>query len=437
MKKVLSVVLCAIMIFCCIPFASFADTPAPAELTADVLTENNYSINGSYSVPSGKKLTIPSGTTLTLEPGARVEVYGQLNVNGEIVSTGGILVSKCWYSNGWQHGVITNGNKLWSKVTGEHFFADVVFDGLPADYINDEHYVSEAVWTRSTHGSIYEYLEAGNAEIDTEKNTVIAYHFPNPIWNGLNIASMGIVTATGENAVVIAEQIPLNQYLFFRMKMVGANGADKYNTYEALKFNFNKVPVKWEQGVCAVLIDSAGVIECASPKTWNENKYLKSERIYLPSGSGYRIYGENGEASENDQTVSLKYGQEFRFRLELDKEYDNSDYKVYCVNTYQWNDDRYATPVNEIATPRGDWGGSSIRAVCFNDGESVPGFYVDDYGVYHISAENMITECSIVVIGVAKNETINFAGKIVEMLKNIFATIRGFFESFFSAFGLG
>lgn len=426
MKKVLSVLLCAVMILSCIPFAVFAADEV-TELTAEVLSESGYSLTGEhagkYQISAGNTITILKDTTLFVGAGSQLDIYGTLKAEGIVNANGGLIYVKCRYNNvtsSWEKGTVIRPENIWDTAAGEHHvFAEVVFNGLPAAYVDDAHYVNYAVWANSKNGNAYEDIN------------ITAW---NNIWGDLKV-SRGNVTATGEDAVII-RTVPLNQYLYFRMNLVGEGGEEKYDSVRALKFKYNTVDVTCDQGTYRVFIENAGVVDFSGDKTWQgDDKYLKRERIYLPSGTGYRIYGVNGEASENDQTVSLLYGREFTFRLDLDKAYSESDYKVYAINSYTFDSKRYESTLAELAGSSANWNDDQLRVVEFKDGDTASGFYRDEYGVYHISSEYMTRECNIFVSGVVSNKTISLAGSIVEMLKNIFATIKAFFEQLFGFMG--
>lgn len=422
MKKILSVILCAVMILSCIPFAVYAADDV-TELTSEVLEAAAYSLTGDkagkYKISAGNTVTVFEDTVLYVGPGTQIDVYGTINAEGKVISTGGFVYFKANYNDAtssWECGNVLYPEHMLDTAAGEnHILGEIAFNGMPQIYTDDAHYVSKAVWAKSVNGSAYE-----DVNISVWNN----------IWGDLT-AGRGAITAANGDAVII-NTVPLGQYFYFRVDLMGENGEDKFDATRAYKFNFNTLKVNYDQGTYRVLIENAGVINFAGDKTWQgDDKYLKRERIYLPTGSGYRTYGVNGEASENDQTVSLLYGREFTFRLDVDKAYSDSDYKVYCINSYTWDSQRYESTLGEMAGSSELWDDDSIRVVEFKDGDVKSGFYRDEYGVYHISGEHMTRECSIYVAGIAKNETISMAGKIVELIKNVFATIKEFFAQFF------
>lgn len=285
--------------------------------------------------------------------------------------------------------------------------------------------------------------------------------WPNDIWANLSKVTRDDVTVSGQNAKVL--KLPLNQYFFFRFRMVDKDAFERYDS-SVMRFTFNGVAVEKAQGTFKLFVSTAGEISYAGAdgtSTWNGAKYVydtgwsetvkdaytKKYNVYLDNGTGYRVYGVNGEVTGAAETVRLRHGEEFTFRVDINKDYDQSDFKVYFVNAYQWNDERYAVSLEEMALDPTKYTADSDKTKALFDGTTDAGIfsveftdgaatdrkicYRDEYGIYHVDPEIVKGPFSICVTGVVKNETISFVGRLIETLRNIFTTISNFFAMIF------
>ena len=139
--------------------------------------------------------------------------------------------------------------------------------------------------------------------------------------------------------------------------------------------------------------------------------FLNTYRIDLPNKEGYTVYGREGEVGATDQTVYLKYGKPFSFRVEIDPAYDKSPYKVYIVSGYGWTNMDTDTILKDLQPAQPD-----------SDGYYTIPSVESDYTVF--------------VIGVIENATVEKVGGIFEQVKSIFEMIRKFFAQFLAMFGI-
>lgn len=416
MKKTLSVILAVLLLVCCLPFSVFAEeTIISAE---DYANEHDNVLDGSnavYTVPADEIFTIEGGEYLYIESGATLEVYGTLNAIGHVISRGGSLVLKLDPENG-TYGTVTQPDDGQGHVGGndpEKYRAEVMFSDKDLfNFTVSDHHIANARYFSATNGSSYADLD------NTDSFTGFAFN----------------------NSVV---QVNLGQYLFFKMDLLDENGSSKKYDADKLVFAFNGVKIKNAQSVNRVQVTTAGVISFAGDKAWNEDTYIRRMRIYIPTGAGYSVYGVSGETSADTETVRLKYGSDFTFRVDVDADYDRSEYEIYLVNTYQFVASRYAVSLAEMAQAYNDWTDDSFyetegKYPCvkeFRPGDGSDGnIYIDENGYCHIPGSFIDRDCSIAVSGVVKNETLTFIAKIVEMLKNVFNAISSFFEMIANAF---
>lgn len=411
--------------------------------------------NGRMDIMSKQETT--NGTTHTvngvvlLDNGSELDVKGTLDVKGKLnskvtdPSAKGDLVIKAYQdavTGEWKFGKVLNSQNIGGNSSKQHYhyYAEVVFNALPSGFDwsynmpeANGHYVSSATYYSAYDGSPYAYL---NSDVS---------------WQ--NIWASGLYNI-GKTAQVV--KLNLNQYVFFKFGLMGldASGrtADRYDGTR-IPFTFNDVSVKNTDGCNQLFVNGAGIIDCTWTKPWKaetvsytmpendtthetEKYYLKNIKIYIPNGTGYEVYGKNGETSTDTETVLLKYGQEFMFKVNINEDYSKSVYDVYCVNAYQWSDDRFDASLEEKsdATDGIDpvilkdfWSSDTVTVIKFADGETGT-CYKDSNGYYHISPELLTRDCSIAVNGVVKNETLSLVARILEMLRGFFRMIARFFN---------
>lgn len=465
--------------------------PVNCELSikGEAVFAGNVTVNGTLSVEAGAKLTIGGNTVINeggrfviknknssvgsvlLDYNSALDVYGTLEVNGTLSSLAvndntGNLVIKAYQNTEtgeWKFGKVLNPQNIGGNSTKEnyHYYAEVVFDSLPELQYKNTNSGTVSVWNFNKNAAFGHYVSSAQYACSYNGSSYSDLNSADTVWN--NIWNDGKFSR-GMNAA--KRTVNLNQYLYFKCELKGLDGSkediDRYDS-SLIPFEFNNVSVENVQGVNKMLVTSAGVVRCSQkPHTDAEYKdntiryksdssetteeyFLKMLKIYIPNGTGYEVYGINGETSGDGETVLLKYGKEFIFKVDIKKDYSNSLYEVYGINTYKWNDNRFSTPLAEVAmypevssaeSIKQNWTATdideygmeqNIAVIRFCEGES--GFWTkDSSGNYHIPAELMVRDCSIQVSGVAKNETLSFIAKILEMLRNVFNALKRFFH---------
>lgn len=371
MKKTLSVVLAVIMVLCCFPFAAFADGNVVYDTSAQFTSSNQLESNTTYTIKSGTTMTVPSDLTLYIPTGATiiVEEGAKLVVNGYITMLdGGYL---------YVYGKLVGGGHIGGpgEAYCEYRFPSLASQGLTKTDGTSRVEISYAV---SENGNAYEDLA------DSLKFTAI----PD---NGGNV------------------MVALNQYIYIKAHIIEPDeSVDKFDD-SLLNVYAEGVGVNYLQGSHIMQVASSADVTYG---TWTtDNDFLSTFKIYLPTGTGYTVYGRNGEQSAfTDKTVTLKYGQSFSFKVEIEDEYDMSQYEVYIYNGYGWTGYDTTELLKDIAPAE-----------------------PDEYGYYNIDCVKGDT--TIYVIGVVKNETITLIGDILSMIRSIFETIKEFFSQLFGSIG--
>lgn len=375
MKKTLAVVLSVIMLLCCIPFAANAaetiifKASANFESSNQLVSGNTYIIGDAsadsgitMNVPNDLTLYVPANTTLRVSENSKLNVYGSI-----IVLNGGTLVVE-GFLNGAANIKCDEGGVAKTQIR---------FPSLESCGLTNRIEVSYAY---STQGNIYEDLEG-------------------------SLVYMG-VSDSGEEV-----EVPLNQYIYINAHIIEPDLTyDKFDD-SLMTVYFNGVGLPYSQGSSHTRVTTSGDISYAKMDDSNLSDFLNTFNIYLPTGEGYTVYGREGEQSADGETVKLKYGQSFSFKVEIDPEYDMSAYEVYVYNGYGWTDLDTSTLLKDIAP-------------------AVP----DEYGYYHI--DEIKGEHTIYVVGVVKNETLLMVGDILDMVRNVFEMITAFFQEILAFFGL-
>ena len=469
MKKILSILLAVMMLLSMASFTVFAaETPA---FQRNFDGNGEMSIAGEYEVKANTSALIAEGQTLYLDPGAVLNVYGELIVDGMIVSRGGDLIVKYDTANK-KPGVLLHSENVynsspvltteeWYSMNPEgthsaHCFAEIffpsrtdpVYSGLVT---NDEHIFSPRyMWsaTGSSYEDVYEKGDGDPAHPAVNKFNTETPSEPTIVRN--------VYSSINGSAAVIA--VPLNQYLFAQSYITDATGA-KSKKYDSTVISMylenvamdhygamNRAKITTAGAVSYKMrkvINTTGAVRIDYVKWDNDDDFLSTFRIYLPTGTGYSVFGRlddssAGVISADGQTVRLKYGRPFEFRLQIDEKYSQSDYHVYLIKTYAWNDDVYTdASFAEMAAAQKDLEPEMRFVWDFDDlpSDGVPGLSVDAHGYYHI--DSVTDEYTVFVTGVAENETIEFAGGLMETLRNIFDAFKRFFEMILNFFKIG
>lgn len=355
MKKALSLILCAVMLLACLPVAGFA-------------AETTVKAGEKLKIKSGETYTVKSGDTLYVaDKGAIiVEEGGKLVVNGSIITYSG--------SDVYIEGTLVGAKNI--SGLGD-VVAQVRFDGLKS-------YVTEGVELK------------------------VSYYFADTVSGDINKElADGTLDITSDETFAV--YVPLNTYLFVETRIgeeeettLGHNKYDDslYNVY------MNGAAMPFGSGNHYVQITTGADITYDMIK--NEHDYLTTFPVYLPSGEGYTAYSKTGETG----TVKLEYGTPLSFYVEIDEDYDMSQYEVYVYNGYGWTGLDTSTLLGKLEPTQ-----------------------PDEYGYYHIPA--VVGDTTVYVVGVMENETITMLGDVMTMIKNIFEMFSSLFAEFFAMLGFG
>lgn len=371
MKKTISVILAVIMALCCMPFAAFAADTDTVFDKSGMFASSDQLVSGKiYRIESGVTMTVPSEMTLYIPTGAKlyVDENAKLVVNGNIVTQPGSQM----YIEGVLVGAANVGGS--GECYAQYRFPALSDEGLVKADGTPRIKVSFAA---SVNGNAY----------DDQQSPLTFTSVPDA---GAKV------------------YIPLNQYVYIKAHIIEPDETKDVKFDDALMNVYaNGVGVQYTQGSHIMKVGSSADITYGNWTT--DDDFLSTYKIYLPSNKGYTVYGRNGEHSELGETVYLKYGQSFSFKVEIEPEYDMSQYEVYIYNGYGWTDLDTDTLLKDIAPAK-----------------------PDEYGYYNI--ESVKGDTTIYVIGVVKNETITLVGDILSMIRSIFETIKAFFEQFANMF---
>lgn len=449
MKKIISLLLSAVLMFGILPVAALAAETAPVEITAETYAESaSVALGGGkdYKLMPGERAVIEENQTWTVAEGSTLYVYGYLDVKGTLKVNGyvtaigsGEVTAKCWSDdNGasYRYGRIINSRNVCGNETetAKRYFAEVHIPAVTKYAgFNDAGHKLTVKYLASRTGSEFDYL-ASDLYYDKMDSMDGSDQIASPKWYFADVYSSGDYNASSGML-----RVPLNQYLFLKFDfLVNGAASNKYDG-DRMAILFNRAAVNSVQGVCTRYMDTAGAVEFipaavlaagGAYTTWKDSYFLRQERIYIPTGKGYSTFGVNGEISADDQTVRLNYGDEFKFRVTIDPDYSDSAVEVYLVQGYQWNQRNYEDVlpnlVDEVYID--DNGQPQHFAWKFEDfkaGEQQK-VYVDSYGVYHIASVE--DEYTIVVTGVASNEAISLSANIMDTIRNLLNAIKQFFE---------
>ena len=466
MKKILALLLAAVMVFGIVPVASLAAERTVVTVTADTYTEDEQGNpissvtlggNKDYKIPEGENVVIGEDQTWTVTGDSNLYVYGSLAVKGKLIADGcvtgigevaangvlnGTVTVKCWSDDDgvtFKTGTVSHPENVCNNEDANHhrYFAEIHMPAL-SQYpgFTDPEHTLRVRYLCSETGSQFDYLYSDVFFPQLEQPEI-----SEPKWN------FETVYTDPQSDVILTAR--LNHYLFLYYDFV--DGAGKLlKKYDGNRMTtvFNRAGTDSVQGVFSHKVDGAGYVEFlptaiaraagASYSTWKDSYFLRQERIYVPTGTGYTAYGVNGEISANDQTVRLNYGDEFKFRVDVDSAYSDSAYEVYLVRGYKWDernhDDTLEALCDEVYL---DENGTPQHYVWkfenYKDGEQ-QAVYIDQYGVYHIpSVED---EYTIMVTGVVSNETLSIAANLMDTIRNLLNAIKQFFERVRQMLGL-
>lgn len=374
MKKFISILLCALLLVSSFAFSASAANPTvafgnedgtPVEIgygtdpddatvNPDWVSNRDYVIRKgcTFVIPSGRTLNVPLNSTLTVENGATFVVNGQLNVSGEM---------------------FVYGKLQGTNITGAGSIkCEIRFPSL-ADANNK---LDDKL-------SVCYYVNAPEKADDS--------------YGDINIPIEEYIAVPSDGAEVMVDY---NYFIYVRVLIKEAPGEDRYDDKLYPVFH-NSTRMPFKQNACPIQVTTSGDISYGSWKL--DNTYYNSYKIILPEGEGYTVYGRNGEWGE----VTLKYGQSFSFRVELEEDFDQSAYVVYVYNGSGWTnlekDDLLAGI--EPAVP-------------------------DAEGYYTI---NSVTgEYSIFVEGVMSNEILDIFAQIFNIFRQIWEALSEILNEFLS-----
>lgn len=388
MKKVISLILCAIMLFGCLPMMSFAEDEPIMELTtftgSDMIGSGKTAVvkaGTTFEVPSSTTLYVPEGATLKVEAGA------ELNIRGSIIVMDNAVLSV--------EGEIKNGGNVTLNSDRANAYVLISYPsledcGAASDWID-----SIKCW----------YGDTATADMEEKGLHEIAELKTND--NKLDLESGGSFA------------FPLNKFLFVDVDIFEpVPDRPRFDESKFMIF-FKGTGLGYKQGYSSCKVSNSG--ELSFTKWVNESDFYKMCRIQLPSGEGYEVIGRDCEVS-SDGTVYIKYGEPFSFRVEIEEAYDMSNYEVYIYNGYGFLNIDTTTGTSDNrqfkATPTGDgW-------YTFSMLDSETGKIVN----------KVIGDSTVNVIGVVKNDTINMIGSILETIKSVFNMLKEFFEGIIEAF---
>ena len=403
MKKTLAIMLSVIMLLGCLPFvvnAAYDPTVSGTlENPTEFISGTNYTIGGvdnegnqlnvTKTVKAGVTFIIPNNSTLTVEPGSNLVVSSDAGII--IMNNAKLVIKQGAKLNALDDIIVYDGGKL--EVYGHLYGATNITVNGTGEAKAQVRFPALG----TTSGLIDEnneprikvfYGSSKNGNIYEDQQGTVAFEE---------------VPASGKTTM-----LPINQYMYIKAEIVeDEEPFDKYDD-SLMNVYFNGVGVPFTQGSHHTILSTSGDITYGR---WVSDEYfLNSFNVYLPTGEGYTVYGREGEQSADGETVKLKYGQSFSFKVEIDPEYDMSAYEVYVYNGYGWTDLDTSTILKDIAPAK-----------------------PDKYGYYTI--DRITGEYTIYVVGVVKNETLLMVGDILDLVRNIFDMITGFFNEILAFFG--
>ena len=414
MKKILAVVLSAIMLFCCIPFMSTAvEEKGVIEITgSEVATANNWNTifndkniviedGGTLTIAYGSTIILPDDITITINKGGKLVSKGPLVINNSIVNVeaGGIfeaqqIVQINHNAKFYAHGKLIGAEYI-SVAQGAEAYVYLSFENVYGINISKES--DEKQETLGDRVVIsYGISQNGNLYDDLTGNVTFE---PVPFSEEEN--------EEGKYAPYVIEA-PLNQYFYIKADIIDPEDEPGKFDDSLFKVYVNEFEAPFSQGSHPFIATSSGNVTYSVWKS--DYDFLKTYRIHLPSDDGYKVYGRSNEQSALGETVELKYGQPFSFRVEVDPEYDMSVYEVYIYNGYGWIG----------LDPTNPEGGNLA---------GITPVEPDEWGYYNMIIKG---DSTVYVTGIMPNETLLMVGGILDMVRNIFEMFAGFFGEILS-----
>ncbi len=377
MKKFISILLCVLMLVSAMSVMAFAESADVVEFgnadgsvsqyvfekeAPEWTNGKSYIIRSgcTFVVPSGRVLNVPYNSSLTVEKGAHLVINGQLNAVDEV----------------HVYGKLTGDN-----ITGqENINCYVEFADLTAPSINLGDKI-DVVYYLSNANDAY-----GDIAVEIE--------------DYLPISDDGINTVNNSKYL----PVKYNTYLYVRVLIQEQGNEDRYDD-KLFPVKCNGVVIPFSQNACPILVTTGSEITYGS---WvNDSTYYNTYTVTLPEGEGYTVYGRNSEIGE----VTLKHGQAFSFRVELEEDFNKSAYQVYVFNGNGWTDLEKAELLDGIAP-------------------AVP----DAEGYYTIT--NITGNYSVYVEGVIPNQMLDIISQVFNIFRQIWEAISDIFTELFGEGGV-
>lgn len=393
MKKILAIILSAVMLLCCLPLASLADDAVITYTEDGSFNESDEGLLRSgktYVIPNGVKMTVPAEITLYVPTNAtlRVDEGGKLNVLGNvIVKNGGLLNVE---------GSISGGQKVTAEAVGgaqvKISYPSFEDAGIASKTDIDGDGVAE---TDAIKNIVYCFGDTPTADL---AETFIPFdEYGN---------TTGVLSREGGSF-----SMPLNKVLFLKAEFGENSEKPKFDPARFLIY-FNGAEITYKQSYRSATVSNSG--ELSFSQWTNESDFYRTCKILLPTGEGYEIVGRDEEIGA-DSAVYIKYGQPFAFRVEVDEAYDMSQYQVYIYNGYGF-----------LGMDPTDASGNLLNTL--TPVQPRDGYYVID---------KVVGDTTVYVEGMVKNETINLISSIIEAIRSIIEMIREFFANIFPTLSEG
>lgn len=385
MKKVLCVILAAVMLASCLPFTVFAfDDTIVFDTNADFSSSHQLASNVEYIIPEHVTMTVPAGLTLYIPSSTKLTV----NNGGKLKVLGNILMED--FSQLYAYGEIENGTRIKKDEGADHAIAMVQF----------------------------RFPDLNSDAVKLADKITVSFHY-----DGMNEQEDPKVVPVGggEFFMPLNQEIQINAHILEDFERDPSKPErDKFDDRLLnVSFNTNLIGYvtgsKAGTGYFSIVATSGGDIFYAN---WtNDSDFLTTKRIVLPSGEGYEClprFPDQVQKTE-DGAIVVKYGDPFSFYVDVDEAYDMSNYEVYIYNGYGW--------LNLKTDPE------DPESLSFTNIAAQP----DDYGYFNIA--EVTGDITISVRGIIKNSTINLIGNLLETFKNIFNMLKEFFEGLKELFG--
>ena len=214
MKKIISLLLSAVLIFGILPVAAMAAETAPVEITAETYADSaSVALGGGkdYKLIAGERAVIEENQTWTVAEGSTLYVYGYLDVKGTLTVNGyvtaigsGEVTAKCWSDDSgasYKYGRIINCRNVCGNETEsvKRYFAEIHIPAITKYAgFNDAGHKLTVKYLASRTGSEFDYLASDlyyetMDEIGGERLTAPKWYFADVYSSGDYNASTGML----------------------------------------------------------------------------------------------------------------------------------------------------------------------------------------------------------------------------------------------------